>query len=152
MTGELSHKCIKEFLPGYLPFFLYWNKGRIRKSMKVFNGIPEDSVLGLLVLYHCDLNSIKLNGRINLFAVDTAIYNSNQYLHTPCTQINENLALSFKWGKANRLSVNVSKTKGKNVTQNHLEQQLRTNIAHFDLLYFRVFGLYAHFRVCVQWI
>lgn len=79
----------------------------------IFDGVPQGSNLGptLFLVYVNDLMNIKFRGFLNLFADDSCISVSNKDLVKLCEDINHDLCLFSKWCVANRLTVNVKKTK-----------------------------------------
>ena len=89
MNGQTSHNALIEF------------------------GIPQDSVLGplLFLIYINDLNkAIKLN-RVHHFADDTNLLLVDNSLKKINKHINHDLKHFNTWLRANRISLNTSKTK-----------------------------------------
>ena len=75
-------------------------------------GVPQGSVLGplLFLIYINDLhNAIKFS-TVHHFADDTNLLVSNVSIKTMQTQINLDLKYLCKWLKANKISLNSSKT------------------------------------------
>ena len=80
--------------------------------LKVPCGVPQGSVLGplLFIIYTNDLpNSLNFSKCI-LFADDTTIFYSSHHLDTLYTNISHDLSSLSEWFKANKLSLNISKT------------------------------------------
>ena len=75
-------------------------------------GIPQGTILGPL-LFIIDINDLPKNIECftSLFADDTACADSHQHLDTLGNNINQHLIKLEKWFKANKLTVNGSKTK-----------------------------------------
>ena len=75
-------------------------------------GVPQGSILGplLFILYMNDIcNTSKILNMI-LFADDTTVFYSNKNLSILCSTMNTELKEISNWFKANKLSLNASKT------------------------------------------
>ena len=75
-------------------------------------GVPQGSVLGplLFIIYTNDLSSCLKNTKAIQFADDTTLYMSHKNLHVLYTFVNQDLVSLNDWFRANKLSLNVSKT------------------------------------------
>ena len=75
-------------------------------------GVPQGSILGplLFILYTNDLPNSLTNSKAILFADDTTIYTSSTNIVQLYESINKDLDSLSEWFRANRLSLNISKT------------------------------------------
>ena len=75
-------------------------------------GVPQGSVLGplLFIIYTNDLPHCLTKTKCILFADDTTIYASGKSLPVLYNTINTELTTLADWFKANKLSLNVTKT------------------------------------------
>lgn len=76
-------------------------------------GVPQGSILGplLFILYINDLPNALIYGSPILFADDTSLYLSHLSLKEVIHRANVDLELLYEWFKANRMSLNIGKTK-----------------------------------------
>ena len=76
-------------------------------------GVPQGSILGplLFLLYINDIYNSSENLKFVLFADDTNLFYSHHDVHTLFNTVNQELKQLEDWFKANRLSLNVDKTK-----------------------------------------
>ncbi len=76
-------------------------------------GVPQGSVLGplLFITYINDLPSCLKNAKSILFADDTTIYCESDNIKTLYKNMNMNLEILNDWLQANKLSLNIMKTK-----------------------------------------
>ena len=76
-------------------------------------GVPQGSILGplLFILYVNDLHRTSNLLDFILFADDTNIFYSDKNINTLFETVNEELTHIDEWFKANKLSLNVTKTK-----------------------------------------
>ena len=75
-------------------------------------GVPHGPVLGplLFIIYANDLPKSLIKTKTFLFADDTTIFKSSNNIETLYTAMNEDLRILEDWFKANKLSLNASKT------------------------------------------
>ena len=78
----------------------------------VNHGVPQGSVLGplLFLIYINDLHYAIQNSKTNLFADDTCLLLSDSNLQDLETKINSDLIKLSSWLRANKISLNVTKT------------------------------------------
>ena len=81
----------------------------ISKEEKTLCGVPQGSVLGLLLflLYINDIYKCSTEFTFYLFADDTNIIYANNNLHTLESTVNSELAKVSEWPKANKLTLNI---------------------------------------------
>ena len=80
--------------------------------MPITHYVPQGSILGplLLILYINDLAGVPEKLFTILFADDTTILIEGTQVNSMITSLNSELAKLTDWLKANKLSINVSKT------------------------------------------
>ena len=102
-------------------------KGILSDSLTVSYGVPQGSILGplLFLIYINDLNNAILHSTVLHFADDTNITYSHKSLKKVNKFISHDLSLLVQWLRANRISLNTSKTeiilfqtKNKKITKN----------------------------------
>ena len=76
-------------------------------------GIPQGSILGplLFILYINDLPSSTFSSDIGLYADDTVLYTSGSDVEEVSVKLQDDMNRVYLWMCANKLSLNVSKTK-----------------------------------------
>ncbi len=76
-------------------------------------GIPQGSILGplLFILYINDMCEYLMESRINLYADDTALYYSTHDVVHLMDTLTMEMRCVGEWLRANRLTLNISKTK-----------------------------------------
>lgn len=76
-------------------------------------GVPQGSVLGplLYLIYINDIEKIKKNGNIYLFADDTCLFYSGKSMREIQDNITEDMVTLEEWFKKNLLTINAKKTK-----------------------------------------
>ena len=111
MESEALHKRFQSFLCQRLQ---YNQIKESESSLKtISHGVQQGSVLGPLLFILCinDMhNSIK-NCKIHHFAGDTNLLLTNSSLKKINRQVNHDHSLIYHWLRANKTSLNTSKTK-----------------------------------------
>ena len=81
-------------------------------TLSITHGVPQGSILGplLFILYINDLAGVSEKLFTILFADDTTILIEGTQVNSMITSLNSELAKLTDWLKANKLSINVSKT------------------------------------------
>ena len=86
-------------------------QGTNSEMFGIICGVAQGSVLGsLLLIYINDINAASTKLSFTLFADDTNIFNKNSNLQQLMKSTNEELSKLSLWFKANRLSLNITKT------------------------------------------
>ena len=91
--------------------YVYYN-GKKSKILNVTCGVPQGSILGplLFLIYMNDLPHCLTNSKAILFADDTTLYASADNIPYLYDLINHDMANLTDWFRANKLSLNASKT------------------------------------------
>ena len=104
-------------------------------SKNIDISVLQGSILGL-ILFLCFINDLPNSTLLYsfLFADDTAVLAFSSNLSELVQQVNEELQKIANWLRANRMAINVSKTKyilfhtrGKKIIENELKIELNTN-------------------------
>ena len=120
----LPHQLIKSYLSDRTQFL---QRGSLKSSIKSINiGVPQGSILGPLffLFYVNDLPNFSNSLQTILFADDTVVSLSHKNSHHLSTSLNTELQLFQSWTIANRLTINVTKTKlikFSNILQNNID-------------------------------
>jgi hypothetical protein len=106
----IALEWFKSYLSGRKQFVEY--NGTSSAEQEISCGVPQGSVLGplLFILYTNDLPACLNYASGILFADDTTIYYSHKNLEQIHKYITWDMALLEDWFKANKLSLNISKT------------------------------------------
>ncbi len=86
----------------------------VKSEMRpVLCGVPQGSILGplLFILYINDMIEYLVESRINLYADDTALYYSSENINNVMDTLSTEMKLVGEWLRANKLTLNISKTK-----------------------------------------
>ena len=105
-----AHDWFTSYLTNRSQYVNVWNDNSSKKT--ITHGVPQGSVLGpiLFLLYINDLHNATLFYTL-LFADDTSFLMSGENLNELTRAANIELEKAYCWFKANKLSLNVSKTK-----------------------------------------
>ena len=106
----IVHDWFKNYLNNRKQYVNYNSKKSLLKN--IICGVPQGSILGplLFILYINDIINTSSILEFILFADDTTIVYSHQDISSQITMINKELEEINNWFKANKLSVNASKT------------------------------------------
>ena len=86
--------------------------GKYSNSQEITHGFPQGSVLGplLFIIFINDLNLSVTSSKVHHFSDDTNLLLINKSLKKINSLINHDLALLVQWLRANKISLNTSKT------------------------------------------
>ena len=106
----LALSWLKSYLSNRVQFVQYKETCSIRLTLSC--GVPQGSILGplLFVLYINDLPCATRLAETMLFADDTSVFYSNPDLNCAISAVNNDLSQIDLFMKANKLSVNITKT------------------------------------------
>ena len=107
----LAYDWFRDYLTNRRQYAEY--NGARSSTQSVTCGVPQGSVLGplLFIIYTNDLPDTLNQSSSILFADDTTLYISDDNLYRLYAKMNEELNILTDWFKANKLSLNISKTK-----------------------------------------
>ena len=88
-------------------------QGKISDPLVNRCSVPQGSILGplLFILHISDLNDYLTESRIGLYAGDNTLYYSSNSPVELMLTLKIELAMVYEWLKANKLTLNVKKTK-----------------------------------------
>ena len=110
ITGT-AHQWITNYLRNRIQFVQIGNSKS--DALRQICGVPQGSILGPLffILYINDLPACSNELEFILFADDTSIFFEHSDLDVLTSHLNDQLNNVSTWLKANKLSINVNKTK-----------------------------------------
>jgi len=115
----------------------YVQKGNTKSSSKsIISRVPQGSILGLLfvLLFINDLPNSNFM-KAMLFANDTVLVQSDNNLGKLQNSVNREMTKVVDWLTANKLSLNLSKTKYLLITNKHLSTEsfaINANVNHIE--------------------
>lgn len=136
LLNKLRHYGIRgqalEWFRSYLSsreqFVMYKNTTSLLREVTC--GVPQGSVLGplLFIIYTNDLPNALRFTRCVLFADDTTVYYSSRNLEHVIQNISADLKNLTEWFKANKLSLNITKTNYMLFTKNDKDYKRNMNL------------------------
>ena len=107
----IAHECLESYMTDRFQYVSY--NGSNSSSQKINCGVPQGSILGplLFLIYINDLSSVSKILTSILFADDTTLIYSHKNLDSLIKTFNVEMHEIVNWLNANRLSLNLDKTK-----------------------------------------
>lgn len=107
-----THKLLKNYLKNRKQHVSYDND-KLSEALNIICGVPQGSILGplLFIIYINDLYKASSKLFNVMFADDTNLFKSGKNVQDLFVEMNLELQKISLWFKANKLSLNVSKTK-----------------------------------------
>ena len=118
LLHKLNYYGIRGLALEWFKSYLYQRKQFVQyknfdsETLQIECGVPQGSVLGplLFIIYTNDLPKSVNFSKTILFADDTTIYSTGSDKNVLFRQIKEDLTSLIDWFRANKLSLNISKT------------------------------------------
>lgn len=113
-----------------------FSNGVLSDSCAINCGIPQGSILGplLFLVYINDLPSCDLFSKVRMYADDTSLTIASDNVHVLEQQMNHDMSEIHTWLQANKLSLNVVKTKYMIIASQHkirhLTHQFQIEVNH----------------------
>ena len=106
----ITWEWFRSYLKNRQQYVLF--QGTQSSVLEIDCGVPQGSILGplLFLIYMNDLLSCLNHSEVILFADDTTLYASSKNIVQLYENINSDLADLIEWLRANKLSLNTSKT------------------------------------------
>ena len=100
--------------------------GSLSSCLPIICGVPQGSVFGplLLLIYINDLQACPFSSSVTMYAGDTCFTSSESDPETLQLRLNSDLKIVHTWLQANKLILNVKKTKYLIIASNHRLNQL----------------------------
>ena len=111
-VNKLTHNWITDYLKNRKQFINYDNS-KFTTLKEVIYGIPQGSILGpllFLIFINDVFKPLKYTNSV-MFADDTNLVHFHSDIKVLFKQVNEDLTAIDKWFRANKISLNTSKTK-----------------------------------------
>ena len=107
----LALDWFKSYLTNRTQYVKYKNCNSQRNIIKC--GVPQGSILGplLSIIYINDIYLISIKGNFITFADDTNVFYAGKNLNDLTISVNEELDKIYNWLSANKLFLNINKTK-----------------------------------------
>ena len=134
----LALEWFRSYLSNRKQFVIY--KDTFSERMNLPCGVPQGSVLGplLFIIYTNDLPNSLIHSKCILFADDTTIYYAAKNITDIYSKLNTDLTELFEWFKANKLTLNISKTSyvtfSKSTTSLNIGIEHITKVPHVKFL------------------
>ena len=104
--------------------------GVLSQSLPISFGVPQGSILGplLFIMYINDLPQCVTNGKVALYADDTAVFYSAKNIHEVQRILEGQLSNVSQWLSENQLTLNLSKTKSMTIGSRQILAKGKLNL------------------------